>query len=154
MNSRRPGDKVRLVLTHKRLETSDTVLSVSGGWHTHLDILVDVLDGQQPKRILEIAGEVRGRVHCATRTSDQGSLFSGRLGTGGRNKHDAEPDRERREHEAARRELNHLMHDARLHQHHTNHRKVQEIAKRNRSGIDAPDKHAPRGPVKNSETEV
>lgn len=43
------GDKVRLVLTHKRLATSDTVLSVSGGWHTHLDILVDVLDGQQPK---------------------------------------------------------------------------------------------------------
>lgn len=47
------GDKVRLVLTHKRLETPDTVLSVSGGWHTHLDILVDVLDGQQPKPFWE-----------------------------------------------------------------------------------------------------
>jgi len=42
-------DRVRLVLTHRRLETSDTVLSVSGGWHTHLDILVDVLEGQEPK---------------------------------------------------------------------------------------------------------
>ena len=39
------GDKVRLVLTHRRLETVDTVLSVSGGWHTHLNILVDVLEG-------------------------------------------------------------------------------------------------------------
>ena len=43
------GDKVRLVLTHRRLETGDTVLSVSGGWHTHLDILVDVLEGREPK---------------------------------------------------------------------------------------------------------
>jgi len=42
------GDKVRLVLTHRRLETSDTILSVSGGWHTHLDILVDVLEGHEP----------------------------------------------------------------------------------------------------------
>ena len=42
------GDKVRLVLTHRRLESTDTVLSVSGGWHTHLDILVDVLEGREP----------------------------------------------------------------------------------------------------------
>ncbi len=40
----RASDKVRLVLTHKRLESTDTVLSVSGGWHTHLNILVDVLN--------------------------------------------------------------------------------------------------------------
>ena len=37
------GDKVRLVLTHRRLESTDTVLSVSGGWHTHLNLLEDVL---------------------------------------------------------------------------------------------------------------
>lgn len=43
------GDKVRLVLTHRRLETSDTVLSVSGGWHTHLNILEDVLDERDPR---------------------------------------------------------------------------------------------------------
>ena len=43
------GDKVRLILTHRRLESSDTVLSVSGGWHTHLDILVDILEGREPK---------------------------------------------------------------------------------------------------------
>ena len=41
------GDKVRLVLTHSRLETRDTVLSVSGGWHTHLNVLEDVLEGER-----------------------------------------------------------------------------------------------------------
>lgn len=43
------GDKVRLVLTHRRLDTRDTVLSVSGGWHTHLNVLVDVLSGGKPR---------------------------------------------------------------------------------------------------------
>ena len=43
------GDRVLLVLTHRKLHTDDTVLSVSGGWHTHLDILLDVLEGREPK---------------------------------------------------------------------------------------------------------
>ena len=43
------GDRVRLVLTHRRLETPRTILDVSAGWHTHLDILVDVLEKQEPK---------------------------------------------------------------------------------------------------------
>ncbi len=42
------GDKVLLTLTHTRLSSSDDVLSVSGGWHTHLDILVAILNGQEP----------------------------------------------------------------------------------------------------------
>jgi uncharacterized protein YndB with AHSA1/START domain len=33
------GDKVLLVLTHRRLGGRAMMLSVSGGWHTHLDIL-------------------------------------------------------------------------------------------------------------------
>ena len=37
------GDKVRLVLTHRRLETADLVRDVSAGWHTHLNVLEDVL---------------------------------------------------------------------------------------------------------------
>ena len=41
------GDKVLLVLTHRRLETQQIVLDVSGGWHTHLNLLVDVLEGGQ-----------------------------------------------------------------------------------------------------------
>jgi len=43
------GDKVKLVLTHSRLESADTVLSVSGGWHTHLNVLADVLGGSKPR---------------------------------------------------------------------------------------------------------
>ena len=39
-------DKVRLVLTHTRLESKDLVLDVSGGWHTHLNLLGDILTGQ------------------------------------------------------------------------------------------------------------
>ena len=41
------GDKVLLVLTHRRLETQEIVLDVSGGWHTHLNLLVDVLEGSK-----------------------------------------------------------------------------------------------------------
>lgn len=43
------GDKVRLVLTHRRLQSTEFVLSVSGGWHAHLDILVDVLENREPR---------------------------------------------------------------------------------------------------------
>ncbi len=42
-------DKVLLILTHRRLQDDDEVLSVSGGWHAHLDILGDVLEGQTPR---------------------------------------------------------------------------------------------------------
>lgn len=37
------GDKVKLVLTHRRLNSREEMISVCGGWHTHLDILEDVL---------------------------------------------------------------------------------------------------------------
>ena len=43
------GDQVRLVLTHRRLNSMNEVLSVSAGWHTHLEILRDVLDGEVPE---------------------------------------------------------------------------------------------------------
>lgn len=42
------GDKVLLVVTHRRLATRDGMVSVAGGWHTHLDILADRLAGKQP----------------------------------------------------------------------------------------------------------
>ena len=42
------GAKVLLSLTHRRLAGRDVVVSVSGGWHTHLDILADRLAGQEP----------------------------------------------------------------------------------------------------------
>lgn len=55
------GDKVRLVLTHRKLDTKETVLSVSGGWHTHLDILVDVLEGREPRPFWKAHTEIEAR---------------------------------------------------------------------------------------------
>ena len=42
------GRDVLLVLTHRRL-TPTLMLSVAGGWHTHLGILVDHLNGRVPQ---------------------------------------------------------------------------------------------------------
>lgn len=41
-------DKVLLVLTHRKLQDDDTVLGICGGWHAHLEILIDVLEGRTP----------------------------------------------------------------------------------------------------------
>ena len=43
------GDKVLLALTHRRLASPAGVLNVSGGWHTHLAILLDNLEGRTPR---------------------------------------------------------------------------------------------------------
>lgn len=43
------GDKVRLVLTHRRLVTKDRMAMVSSGWHLHLGLLEDQLLGQTPR---------------------------------------------------------------------------------------------------------
>ena len=51
-------DKVRLVLTHRRLASDNEVLSVSGGWHTHLDILEDVLEGREPEAFWKQHGPI------------------------------------------------------------------------------------------------
>ncbi len=45
---REEGERVRLVLTHHRLQAS-ALTSVAGGWHTHLGILEDHLSGQAPR---------------------------------------------------------------------------------------------------------
>ncbi|MEX0662649.1 MAG: SRPBCC family protein [Balneolaceae bacterium] len=43
-------EKVLLRLTHRRLgDDPDTLISVSSGWHTHLEILSDKLEGKKPK---------------------------------------------------------------------------------------------------------
>jgi uncharacterized protein YndB with AHSA1/START domain len=39
---------VLLVLTHRRLAGRDALLSVAGGWHTHLDVLADRLEEREP----------------------------------------------------------------------------------------------------------
>lgn len=41
------GEQVLLTLTHQRLPNRSTTLTVSAGWHAHLDVLVDRLTGNQ-----------------------------------------------------------------------------------------------------------
>jgi len=40
------GKDVLLVLTHHRLPNQKDLLGVSGGWHSHLDVLVEHLNGR------------------------------------------------------------------------------------------------------------
>jgi len=42
------GDQVLLVVTHSQLYSREEMISVSAGWHTHLDILVAKLSGATP----------------------------------------------------------------------------------------------------------
>jgi uncharacterized protein YndB with AHSA1/START domain len=43
------GEDVVLVLTHRRLPDRGTMVGVGSGWHTHLGVLVDLLEGQAPR---------------------------------------------------------------------------------------------------------
>ena len=42
------GDEVLLTVTHQRLPDRGGMLSVSAGWHAHLDVLADKLAGRPP----------------------------------------------------------------------------------------------------------
>ena len=42
------GSSVRLVVTHRRLPNRDEMVGVAAGWHAHLDILLDRLEGRTP----------------------------------------------------------------------------------------------------------
>jgi uncharacterized protein YndB with AHSA1/START domain len=43
------GDKVKLTLTHRRVADRTSMISFAGGWHIHLDILEDNLEGRTPR---------------------------------------------------------------------------------------------------------
>jgi len=43
------GKDVLLVITHRRLGDRGTMVSVASGWHTHLGILEDFLNGSEPR---------------------------------------------------------------------------------------------------------
>ncbi len=43
------GKDVLLVITHRRLRDRGTMVSVASGWHTHLGILGDILNGGEPR---------------------------------------------------------------------------------------------------------
>lgn len=41
--------EVKLVVTQRRLRSRDGMVSVAAGWHTHLGILLDHLEGREPR---------------------------------------------------------------------------------------------------------
>ncbi len=43
------GAKTLLTLTHRKLRSAEEMADVSGGWHTHLDIMMDVFEGRPPR---------------------------------------------------------------------------------------------------------
>lgn len=43
------GGRVRLQVTHSRLANRDAMVNVSGGWHTHLDVLAARLNDRAPE---------------------------------------------------------------------------------------------------------
>ncbi len=43
------GDDVLLVVTQRRLRSRDGMASVAAGWHTHVGLLLDHLEGREPR---------------------------------------------------------------------------------------------------------
>ena len=52
------GKNVRLILTHRKLSTRANMVQTSGGWHTHLDILVERANGRVPKAFWTVFGDI------------------------------------------------------------------------------------------------
>ena len=52
------GRKVRLILTHRLLPTRADMVQSSGGWHTHLDILVERANGRVPEAFWTVFGTI------------------------------------------------------------------------------------------------
>lgn len=53
-----PGGRVRLELVHCALKSRQEMLSISGGWHAHLDVLAAALEGRAPARFWATIDEV------------------------------------------------------------------------------------------------
>jgi len=43
------GDQTLLIITHRRLADRDERIGVASGWHTHVGILIDLLNGVAPQ---------------------------------------------------------------------------------------------------------
>lgn len=53
------NNKVLLRLTHRRLgDDPATLISVGAGWHTHLGILIDRLEGNEPKGFWKVHNQM------------------------------------------------------------------------------------------------
>ncbi len=55
------GDKVLLTLTHRKLSGRDEMVDVSGGWHTHLAVLVDKSHGRTPPAFWDLWRGIDGQ---------------------------------------------------------------------------------------------
>ena len=42
-------DKVKLTLTHRKLFENETLVGVAAGWHAHVAIMIDILEGKTPR---------------------------------------------------------------------------------------------------------
>lgn len=42
-------DKVKLTLTHRKLFDNEMLVGVSAGWHAHVAIMIDILEGKSPR---------------------------------------------------------------------------------------------------------
>jgi len=54
------GGKVRLILTHSRIPDRDYAINVSGGWHSHLDILQHKAEGRVPPAFWDVWRGIEG----------------------------------------------------------------------------------------------
>ncbi|MFJ4655218.1 SRPBCC family protein [Nocardia sp. NPDC088792] len=55
------GDRVRLVVTHRRIADRNGLLNYSAGWHAHLDLLADRLAGRTPPHFDDTMTDLRLR---------------------------------------------------------------------------------------------
>lgn len=53
------GDKVLLTLTNRKLPNRAEMVGVSGGWHSHLEMLTARLEGVEPPRFWDLVERVR-----------------------------------------------------------------------------------------------
>ncbi len=52
------GRNVRLILTHRQFADRAEMVQTSGGWHTHLDMLVERANGRVPKAFWAVFGNI------------------------------------------------------------------------------------------------
>ena len=46
---REAGEKVHMTLTHEKLPNRQILIGVSAGWHAHVAIMIDQLEGKTPR---------------------------------------------------------------------------------------------------------
>ena len=49
---------MRLILTHRKLPIRAEMVQTSGGWHTHLAILVERANGRVPQPFWTVFGDI------------------------------------------------------------------------------------------------